>query len=118
MRVVFVGSLAVAAAVAALLATVPSLVAAQSLRCRNDLANVGDNKAAVSAKCGEPVSKESYCRAPTTVVAPGSTPQPVLVTPCETVDEWTYRPGPGQFMTTLKFESGKLRSIEYGARIP
>jgi hypothetical protein len=33
------------------------------------------------------------------------------------VDEWTFNPGYGQFMTTLRFESGKLVSITYGDRV-
>jgi hypothetical protein len=37
---------------------------------------------------------------------------------CEAVDEWTYNPGYGQFFTTLRFESGALKSIKYGARVP
>ena len=36
---------------------------------------------------------------------------------CETVDEWTYNPCTGQFMTTLRFESGKLVAITYGDRV-
>ncbi len=40
------------------------------------------------------------------------------VRPCEKVDEWSYRPGSGQFITILQFEQGKLVSIRYGDRIP
>jgi hypothetical protein len=42
----------------------------------------------------------------------------VNVAPCETVDEWTYNPGSGQFFTALRFERGALSSIKYGARVP
>ena len=104
---------------AALVAGMPASASAQSLRCRNDLASVGDNKAVVASKCGEPAAKDAYCKVPTTgAYVSGTTLQPSIDTPCETVEEWTYRPGPGQLVTILKFESGRLRSIEYGSRIP
>jgi hypothetical protein len=81
---------------------------AQSLRCRNDLANA----ATVASKCGEPAAKNAFCKGTPAVGRPG-TPQP-----CLEVEEWTYRPAPGQLITILKFESGRLVSIEYGDRIP
>ena len=107
----------VLAAAAALTAS-PSQ--AQSMRCKNDLASVGEGKAAVLQKCGEPVHRESFCKPVAQTQAP--TPAPggttiVNVTPCETVDEWTYNPGRGQFMTTLRFESGRLAAISYGDRV-
>ena len=94
---------------------VPLPAAAQSLRCKNDLVSVGDSRASVVLKCGEPVVKDAFCR-------PGETPRvetagrPVVI-PCENVDEWTYNPGVGQFMTTLRFEGGRLVAITYGDRI-
>ena len=94
-----------------------STASAQSFRCKNkDLVHVGDGKATVLLKCGEPVVKDSFCRAvdPSKLpaVRPGSAV--AVVVPCETVDEWTYNPGYGQFWTTLRFESGSLKSIKYG----
>ncbi len=99
----------------------------RSFRCQNDLVNLGDNKALALLKCGKPLVQDSFCkpagtlallvpfaaasaptRATTTVVAVGA---------CETVDEWTYNPGRGQFLTTLRFESGRLASITYGDRV-
>jgi hypothetical protein len=97
----------------------PTSASAQSLRCKNDTFNVGDMRASVIQKCGEPVIKDSFCKpvAPATLQgnAPGSTT--VIVQPCENVDEWTYNPGYGQFMTTLRFEGGKISSIKYGDRV-
>jgi hypothetical protein len=92
---------------------------AQSMRCKNDLANVGDNKAAVLQKCGEPVQRDAFCKPQdkTQGGAPANGAKVVHVNPCETVDEWTYNPGRGQFMTTLRFESGRLTSITYGDRV-
>ncbi len=101
----------------ATLATVVQPAAGQSLRCKNDFANTGDSKSAVFLKCGEPVLKDSFCKP---VPAPGA-PAPggttVNIVPCENVEEWTYKPGYGQFVTVLRFEGGALTSIKYGDRI-
>jgi Protein of unknown function (DUF2845) len=92
---------------------------AQTMRCKNDLAQVGDGKASVLQKCGEPVFKDSFCkpveRQP--VTGNGQPPVVVHVQACDAVDEWTYNPGRGQFLTTLRFEAGTLRSIAYGDRV-
>ena len=92
-------SIYIAALIAALFMTPSS---AQSLRCKDDLIQVGNNKATVLMKCGEPATKDSFCK-PNTKGAV-----------CETIEEWTYNPGPGEFLRTLRFESGKLISISYG----
>lgn len=92
---------------------------AQSMRCKNDLVNVGDNKAAVIQKCGDPMARDAFCKPVETSVNPATEPGKTVVNvnPCESVDEWTYNPGRGQFMTTLRFESGRLTSISYGDRV-
>lgn len=103
----------------ALAALACSPAAADSFRCGNDLANTGDTRASVHMKCGEPVYKDSFCK-PAELTSVQNNPQAgtvVNVTPCESVDEWTYNPGVGQFMTTLRFESGRLTSITYGDRV-
>ncbi|MCJ0763503.1 DUF2845 domain-containing protein [Variovorax terrae] len=95
----------------------------RSFRCKNDLIKLGDSKAAALSKCGEPVFKDSFCKKtdPQTFT-PSSSPSssgPTIVvnTACESVDEWTYNPGTGQFMTTLRFESSALTAIRYGDRV-
>lgn len=83
---------------------------AQSLRCRNDLANVGDDREAVRRKCGEPAAKERVCeRSPPD--------RHGRIAPCLDVENWTYRPGYGQYVTTLRFEDGTLVRISYGDRM-
>lgn len=107
---------ALVAAVAFGVASTPA--AAQSFRCKNDLANVGDSRASVLLKCGEPVVRDSFCK-PLEPQAFASAPTGstiVNVSPCENVDEWTYNPGYGQFLTTLRFQAGRLVSIKYGDR--
>jgi hypothetical protein len=85
--------------------------------------NVGAAKSSALLKCGEPVVKDSFCKPAAkltddkVVGVPSDTIAVVRSTSCETVDEWTYNPGYGQFMTTLRFESGKLTSITYGDRV-
>jgi len=90
---------------------------AQSFRCKNDLVNPGDSRASVLQKCGEPVVRDSFCK-PVQAHASGASGSTVVnVLPCENVDEWTYNPGYGQFMTTLRFEAGRLVSLKYGDRV-
>lgn len=104
-----------------LLAVVSINTQAESLRCKNDLVKIGDSKSSVLAKCGEPIAKDSFCKpAQQSSAIPGSDNKGITVnvTPCETVDEWTYNPGTGQFFTTLRFEQGALKSMKYGARVP
>ena len=93
---------------------------AQSFRCGTDLVSVGEARAAVLQKCGQPVARDAFCK-PVEIVtttsprADGSAV--VRVQSCENVDEWTYNPGYGQFMTTLRFEQGRLAAITYGDRV-
>ncbi|CAN7146676.1 DUF2845 domain-containing protein [Polaromonas sp. LjRoot131] len=101
---------------------------AQSLRCKGDLAQIGNSKGTILQKCGEPVMKDSFCKPvqETTAGAPVTTPTVpatsgtstnVTVNTCQQVEEWTYNPGYGQFMTMLLFEGGSLKSIRYGDRV-
>ena len=108
------GLVAVALVACALL----SPAAAQTFRCRNDLVSVGDSPATVLLKCGEPVAKDTVCRPlPAPSPRPASGVRPGQIVPCENVDEWTYNPGSGQSMATLRFAEGRLVAIEYGERV-
>lgn len=93
---------------------------ADSLRCKDELVLIGDSKGSIFGKCGEPMLKDSFCK-PSETVTPcpdGKGGNVTVAPPCETLDEWTYNPGSGQFYTTLQFERGTLKSIKYDARIP
>lgn len=107
-------SLLLAAACAA-----PAMAQTKSFRCHNDLVNLGDAKSSVQLKCGQPVLRDAFCKAgdPRPMPRAGSGTKVVINNACETVDEWTYNPGYGQFMTTLRFESGRLVAITYGDRV-
>jgi hypothetical protein len=89
-------------------------VSAQNLNCKGDFAQLGNSKGTVLQKCGEPVLKDSFCKP---VDRSAASAGAVIVNNCEKVDEWTYNPGYGQFMTMLQFEGGELKRIKYGERV-
>jgi hypothetical protein len=99
-------------------------VSAQSMRCKGDFAQIGNSKGTILQKCGEPVLKDSFCtpapqttsNAPATPDATGSVTN-ITINQCVNVEEWTYNPGYGQFMTMLQFEAGELKRIRYGDRV-
>lgn len=100
---------------------------AQTLNCNRDFAQRGDSKFTILQKCGEPVFKDSFCAKPDpnpqVIVPPSSSTgdKTVIVnnnSTCDQTEEWTYRPGSGQFETMLLFQNGALKSIRYGSRIP
>jgi len=97
---------------------------AQSLRCKGDLAQIGNSKGTILQKCGEPVLKDSFCQPVQETVAGApiisgnnTNVTNITVNSCVQVEEWTYNPGYGQFMTMLLFEGGSLKSIRYGERV-
>jgi hypothetical protein len=86
---------------------------AEALRCGSDLVQIGDFKADVLMKCGEPFLKDTVYvdndeRITGAVDKHGH---------CLAVDQWTYNPGSGQFLTVLDFRGGKLLRISYGSRV-
>jgi hypothetical protein len=94
---------------------------AESMRCKGDIIDIGDTKADVMQKCGNPEMTDSFCAKISegvNIVPPrrdgGTT---VIVENCENVDIWTYNPGKGQFWTHLYFARGKLREMRYGDRV-
>ena len=97
---------------------------AESLRCKTKLAQIGDTKADVMSKCGDPIMTDSFCQP----IAIAAQPQGVqkgnnnvqnntVISTCENIDIWTYNPGSGKFMTHLYFSRGELQSIRYGDRV-
>src|ERR1700693_1072316 len=76
-----------------------STIHAESLRCNGDLAQIGESKASVLQKCGQPFFVDSFCTPANEIILPPSSPgsTTVNVLPCEQVDEWSYNPGYGQF---------------------
>jgi hypothetical protein len=101
---------------AALLAAGAGDVQAESLRCNGHFTQVGDSRASVLYKCGEPLLRDAYCSP--VYYGPGLhqvPPQVVgVVVPCQLVDEWLYDRGPGYMMVTVRFRGGVVQAIEYG----
>lgn len=106
--------LSLVAAVSLSLSLTPA--SAQSFRCQTDLVTVGDSRATLLQKCGEPSLKESFCKPNRQQLVEGKSGTTVVTTTCENVDEWTYNPGSGQLLTTLTLEAGKITSIRNGGR--
>jgi hypothetical protein len=108
----------------AILASTSSVSFAESLRCKTKLAQIGDTKADVLTKCGDPIMTDSYCQpVPVTVQPQGvqngdnNVQYNTAIATCENVEIWTYNPGKGKFMTHLYFARGELQSIRYGDRV-
>lgn len=95
---------------------------AESLRCNGHFADVGDSRASLLYKCGEPAVRDSFCAPVYQVGAtpPGSWPRQLpaplaqVVAPCILVDEWLYERGPGHMVATVRLQSGVIQSIRYG----
>ena len=105
--------------IAVSLTSASALADTRSFRCKQDLVKLGDSKSTALSKCGEPVMKDSFCKKEQQAVAPNASNRNTTVivnNDCDKVDEWTYNPGAGQFMTTLQFEQGALKAIKYGER--
>lgn len=94
----------------------------ESLRCGTKLIHIGETKAEVVEKCGEPLAMDSYCE-PIAInsiqgVQNGNNniQNNIAINSCVDVDIWTYNPGSGKFMTNLYFSQGHLQAIRYGNR--
>ena len=96
---------------------------AESLRCKTKLAQIGDTKAEVLDKCGDPIMTDSFCQAVAVAAQPqgiqngnNNVQNNIAIATCENVDIWTYNPGKGKFMAHLYFAQGQLQGIRYGDR--
>ena len=101
----------------------PAAAQTKTFTCGRDFAQLGDSKAVVEMKCGKPVSTDSFCKKiePPAYGVPDTRPRNrhgvVIVDGCETLHEWVYKPGTGQFVTLLRFREGELVEIKYGPRL-
>jgi hypothetical protein len=87
-----------------------SITRADSLRCGTNLIGVGDTKAEVLEKCGEPESTDSYCRNEYFQSRFG------IDAICHRVDLWTFNLGVGRFLENIEFEEGRVSRITNGDR--
>lgn len=99
-----------------IVAGLPCLATAESLRCPGGIVSEGDSRLSVVYKCGQPQLADTYC-AP--VYYPGTleiVPQPLAsaIVPCQLVEAWLYERGPGNMLATVYLRSGVVQSINYG----
>jgi hypothetical protein len=87
-----------------------------TMRCGNNLIEVGESMASVQALCGSPADVEHSVVVNATGTAGAGTRNTVgAEVPVET---WTYNRGPNQLMVSIRFVDGKVAAIdtlhEYG----
>lgn len=119
------GALLPLAAIAIIAGTLTSVkeARAQGLGCGGLLVGVGDSRASLVMKCGQPFSTDTVCmRIPRVVwtvpLHPREAPRQVVTEQCEYVDEWTYHRGPGNFMSVVRLQNGVVAQIRDGDRVP
>lgn len=83
---------------------------AWALRCGSQLVTLGDYKLQVLSKCGEPMFVDSRIEF-RVVRLYGSGLEFERYVPV-TIEEWTYNFGPNRFVRLLRFENGRLVSVE------
>ena len=107
-----------------------------NMRCGSKLISVGDSKAEVLIKCGEPMLKEAVgekenskridipLTSSSNTLESGDTGRggdTAVVKRREsvtkTIDQWTYNQGTGKFLKILIFEGGELVAINNGDRV-
>ena len=97
---------------------------AETLRCKAKLVKIGDTKADVISKCGDPIMSDSFCQPIAITTQPqgiqngnNNVQNNTVISTCENIDIWTYNLGTGKFITHLYFSQGELQSIHYGDRV-
>lgn len=107
---------------------------ADSMRCGNKLVSIGDTKAEILLKCGEPLTQDTIAIEENTEYAELALKYPLLykhgllknrngvvigseTTITQSIDQWTYHLGQGKFLRILIFEGGQLIAIEDGDRM-
>jgi hypothetical protein len=102
----------------AVVACLPALAAAQSLRCGGKIIGEGASRAEVTASCGNPVQvdqKSVYYRP---IASTGNQANPGVASTVEVqVEVWTYNFGPNRLMQRIRFEDGlvvRIESLRYG----
>lgn len=122
---VLLGALLPLAAIAIIVGTLtPGKEArAQGLGCGGLLVGVGDSRASLVMKCGQPFATDTVCiRVPRVVwtvpLHPREAPRQYVTETCEYVDEWTYHRGAGNFMSVVRLQNGVVAQIRDGVRVP
>jgi hypothetical protein len=88
-------------------------VRADALQCGSSLVSTGDTRNQVVAKCGNPADIERSSVLVQSVAWVNGVPVPAGNTLIEVpVELWLYNFGPTQLMRRVRFESGRVVSIE------
>ncbi len=96
---------------------------ASAFRCGTRLISVGDTRSEVLSRCGEPSWVDNWEEDrvervfgwPYYTGSPyAGTRYPLYIVVRVTVEEWTYNMGPSHFIRILRFENGRIVSIETG----
>jgi hypothetical protein len=100
----------------------PQAAGAQSLQCAGNLVGIGESRASLLQKCGEPIARDLLCRpvAPQErlVATPGGGWLRIpFVPPCIPMEEWTYHRGEGNFLGIVRFANGVVESVRDGERM-
>ena len=83
-----------------------------AMRCKNKLVSEGMRPMEVISKCGEPdYVRESFEHQSTAINDRQAGLYRQYDHPIQ-IEEWTYNFGPRRFMRLLRFENGRLLSIE------
>ena len=107
-----------------------------NMRCGSKLISVGNTKAEVLLKCGEPMLKESVgqkedskridipltSETDTVENGPSGNSRDIAIvrsreSVTKNIDQWTYNQGTGKFLKILIFEGGELVAIDNGDRV-
>ena len=90
----------------------------ETLRCNGHTLETGATPVLVRRHCGEPLLQYAYCAPVYHAPRLQRVPEPFAsaVVPCLVVEEWLYNRGPGNLAATVRFHSGVVQSITYGAR--
>jgi hypothetical protein len=101
----------------AVVACVPALAMAQSLRCDRKIISQGASRAEVTAFCGDPVQvdqKSVYYPISSVTHRANSITGPAVEIQ---VEVWIYNFGPNKLMQRIQFEDGvvvRIESLGYG----
>jgi uncharacterized membrane protein YphA (DoxX/SURF4 family) len=82
-----------------------------SLRCGNELIEVGETMASVQANCGSPADVQPSVRVSGTVVRSGDNSRNAVAAEVP-VETWIYNRGPNELMMSVRFVNGKVTAIE------
>jgi hypothetical protein len=96
---------------------------AESLRCDGKLVKIGESKNDILEKCGAPLMIDHFCLPATTTTTQSTLVDDniiqnnIVIQQCEEIDQWTFKPGKGRFITHLYFKRGQLSYMKYGERV-